>query len=341
MKQYKLAIIMPSWNCANEIAEMLDTIIAQKYQDWQLYCVDDHSTDETPFVLQQYAAKDQRIHYIARPRGPKGAQTCRNVGFELSEGAEYVIWSDSDDIVSPCCFEQRVCYMDKHKELDFAIFPAIGFKENISCHSNTVWGFPLYEDTLGAMLSWTLPMVGWTNIYRRSSIVRANHKWDERILSMQDSDFNIQSILKGLKYDYAYKEGAKVDYYYRISYNDNAVSMKLYSKSHFNSHLYLLDKISSSLSEKQLRKYKKTLECYFFKYACMMKNDKESIERFYEIPWINRNKMFHFRLLVWRLCKYRLETKILFPDLISLFEKKQNDWKTRMESQIRTLDLAK
>ncbi len=42
-------------------------------------------------------------------------------------------------------------------------------------------------------------MVGWTNIYRVLSYKERKLEWDENLLSMQDSDFNIQALLKGCK----------------------------------------------------------------------------------------------------------------------------------------------
>lgn len=312
MNTYKLAVIIPSWNCSKFIGKMLESIIANTFDNWKCIVVDDQSTDNTVEVIKRIQEKDARIELVSRHREPKGAQTCRNIGFELSEGAEYVIWLDADDLTTPYCFEQRVCYMDRHRELDFGIFPAITFKERPWEEEAFCYGFPFWEDTLQAMLSWTLPMVGWTNIYRRQSLIRARHIWDEKIKSMQDSDFNIHSILLGMKYDYAVKEEANVDYYYRTKSNVQRTSSKLFIKEHFDSHLYLLYKLANTLSPNQRKVYKNELEIYYYKFAKLFSSSGDHYHRFLRNPWIKENFIYKMRLILWKWCNFSYGDKIFF-----------------------------
>lgn len=44
---YKLAVIILYWNCEKYIAQMLDCILQQSFQDWKVFCVDNHSVDNT------------------------------------------------------------------------------------------------------------------------------------------------------------------------------------------------------------------------------------------------------------------------------------------------------
>ena len=95
-----VSIIIPTYNRAHLIGETLDSVLAQTYTNWECLVVDDGSTDNTAAVLLAYCKKDARIHYHHRPENrPKGANACRNYGFELSKGA-YINWFDSDDIFS-------------------------------------------------------------------------------------------------------------------------------------------------------------------------------------------------------------------------------------------------
>ena len=316
IRTYKLAVIIPCWKCEKEIAEMLDCILQQTFQDWHVFCIDDQSPDGTAETLEQYAQKDPRIHFKIRDREPKGAQTCRNMGFSLSEGAEYVIWLDADDLIAPYCFEQRVKYMDNHPEMDFGIFPAKNFKTDIwDQNSEKCYGFPFFRDSLQALLTWVLPMVGWTNIYRRERLIDRLLSWDENLLSMQDSDFNIQCILNGLKYDYAVTENAKVDLFHRVGQNPTSIARGIHSVTHFKSHIYLLRKISESLHDDQQIKYKDNLELYFFKFANILKKDPFSYNLFLQIPWVRHNKLFHFRLWLWRFLKFHAGYSIIFRSL--------------------------
>lgn len=310
---HKLAVIIPCWNCEKDINGMLDSILQQSYQDWDVFCIDDQSTDNTLCVLQKYSCKDNRIHYYVRNREPKGAQTCRNIGLELSNNAEYIIWLDADDLVAPYCFEQRIAYLDKHPYLDFAIFPAKSFSKELWEQSGTIFfGYPFCDDSLKAMLSWTLPMVGWTNIYRYSSLIKFEHKWDERLLSLQDSDFNLQSIIKGLKYDFAYKEGAKIDYFWRVNNSNNSLTNKIKTRNHFESHLYLFSKTISSMSPQLEEKYLDYIKVNSLMFANLFKTDNNYFCSFLNHPWLRRHKALRFRYQLWRLFHFHFGQRLFF-----------------------------
>ena len=94
-----ISIIIPTYNRAQLIGETLDSISAQTYTNWECIVVDDGSTDNTEKVLQHYQQKDPRFQFYKRPHSkPKGANSCRNYGFELSKG-DYINWFDSDDLM--------------------------------------------------------------------------------------------------------------------------------------------------------------------------------------------------------------------------------------------------
>ena len=335
-ESYRLAVVIPCWNRAEEIREMLCSIQAQTFQDWQVFCIDDGSTDHTLDVLKEFSVHDSRIHFLCRMRTPKGAQTCRNMGFDLSVGAEYVLFFDSDDIAAPHCFEQRIAFMDRHRELDFGIFPAKAFKTAPWDHTPRCFGFPLADDTMKAMLTFCLPMVGWTNIYRRSSLVRIHHQWDEQLLSMQDSDFNIHAMLQGLTFDYAFKEGAKIDYFYRMT-DRQSVSYRICSEEHVSGHLHLLAKLVRSLSAEQKIKYKDSIEVYLFKFARMMKGQPQLFSRFLDNPWISVHPWFKYRMMLWRMSGFHLTYKVFFRDVHRREVECQREWKEAMRLSLKSI----
>ena len=306
---------------------MLDSILAQSFQDWRLYVVDDQSTDSSLDIVKEYAEKDSRIHDVVRHREPKGAQTCRNIGFDRTEGAEYVMWFDADDVIAPYCFEQRINYMERHPELDFGIFPAITFQDELWEKKAWCYGFPLGWNELQAMLLGTLPMVGWTNIYRKSSLKRKMHCWDENILSGQDFDFSIQSILLGFNYDYAIKEGARADYFYRTKPNPNRISSKILTEAHFSSHLYLMQKSIKSLGKEQKRQYQKELEVYLYNSAKILSKSIEYYNQIFAIPWVKEHKIFMLRLWMWKICGFRLGERFVFRKISSRGLLAKEEWR--------------
>ena len=80
----KVSVVIPVYNAGELLGEMIESVLSQSYQLFELIIVDDGSSDNSSEVVKRY--KDPRIFYYDRDRVPKGAQTCRNIGFEKSKG---------------------------------------------------------------------------------------------------------------------------------------------------------------------------------------------------------------------------------------------------------------
>jgi glycosyltransferase involved in cell wall biosynthesis len=93
---HKVSIIMPVRNGIPFLQECLDSIRNQTYTNWELLVVNDHSTDETQQILEQYAEFDSRI----KPTHNSGIGIINalNTGYSLSNG-EYITRMDADDIM--------------------------------------------------------------------------------------------------------------------------------------------------------------------------------------------------------------------------------------------------
>lgn len=125
-----VSIIIPTYNRAHLIGETLDSVLVQTYTNWECIVVDDGSTDETDKLLVEYCAKDKRFKYHHRPKDrPKGANACRNYGFELCNG-EYVNWFDSDDLMTIDFLMVKVSILMKSKN-HFVITKTSFFKNSI------------------------------------------------------------------------------------------------------------------------------------------------------------------------------------------------------------------
>ncbi len=93
-KQPLVSIIMAVKDTAPYLHECLDSILAQTYTNWELLAVNDHSTDETPQILADYAKKDKRIIFLNSDR-PKLIPTLQ-VGYASAKGP-LINRMDSDD----------------------------------------------------------------------------------------------------------------------------------------------------------------------------------------------------------------------------------------------------
>lgn len=244
MKESIVSIVIPIFNRKELVHLMVNSIIEQTFQDWELLLVDDGSTDGTFEMLHQFTIADNRIHLYQRNRLPKGAPTCRNIGLKYAKG-KYIIFYDSDDLIPNFAIAQRVDFMERNKDLDFAIFPAMSFIGEVGKGENYYVGVKIEGDDLKHIIDTTLPFLVVTNIYKIQSLIDKDIIWDEQLLSLQDADFNIRNIVNGNKYDYAHN--VYIDYYIRIIPHSNSISQSICNVLHYDSHLYFLNKIIHEL----------------------------------------------------------------------------------------------
>ena len=94
-----VSIGMPLHNAGRQLAEALDSLLAQDYRDIELIISDNASTDTTESICRHYAARDSRISY-QRTESNQGAVWNFNRVFEVAKG-DYFMWAAHDDIRAP------------------------------------------------------------------------------------------------------------------------------------------------------------------------------------------------------------------------------------------------
>ena len=101
-----ISIIMPAFNAERYIEAAIRSILAQSYITWELFVIDDGSTDATGDIATSFSQKDKRIRYIYSGENA-GVAATRNKGLSLCCG-EYVAFIDSDDIWLPNKLESQL-----------------------------------------------------------------------------------------------------------------------------------------------------------------------------------------------------------------------------------------
>lgn len=105
-----VSIIMPSWNTGKFIAESIQSVIDQTYENWELIIVDDCSTDNTDEVVAMF--NDKRIKYLKNKKN-SGAALTRNKALREAKG-EWIAFLDSDDLWTPEKLEHQLRFMKKN-----------------------------------------------------------------------------------------------------------------------------------------------------------------------------------------------------------------------------------
>lgn len=96
----KFSVIMGAYNAEKTLERAIESVLSQKYTNWELIIIDDGSKDATSYIGKQYERKDCRIKLISQCN--QGVSAARNVGINLSVG-EYIVFLDADDILSSEC----------------------------------------------------------------------------------------------------------------------------------------------------------------------------------------------------------------------------------------------
>ena len=91
-----ITIIVPVYNVEKYLRRCLDSIIGQTYQNLEILCIDDGSTDSSGEICKQYAAQDERIKVLRQEN--HGVSAARNKGLDAATG-EYIAFVDSDDYI--------------------------------------------------------------------------------------------------------------------------------------------------------------------------------------------------------------------------------------------------
>lgn len=100
-----VSIVIPCYNVQNYLRYCLDSVITQSYQNLEIICVNDGSTDDTQKILESYALNDIRIKIINQEN--RGLGAARNVGMDVASG-KYISFIDSDDWINEVFIEKLV-----------------------------------------------------------------------------------------------------------------------------------------------------------------------------------------------------------------------------------------
>lgn len=106
---FSIDIIMPSYNKARYLDDSIKSIIYQTLKNWNLYIIDDNSTDDSWKIINKYSElKNVNIIKLKKNKGPS---FCRNLGMRLSK-SKYISFIDSDDTWDSKKLEKQIRFME-------------------------------------------------------------------------------------------------------------------------------------------------------------------------------------------------------------------------------------
>ena len=114
----KLSIGIPVFNGQEFLPELLDSLLAQTFRDFEILICDNASSDRTPQICCEYERHDSRIHYIRNERN-LGAIANFNRVFELST-APLFKWAAHDDLYHEAYLDACVRLLEENPDIILA-----------------------------------------------------------------------------------------------------------------------------------------------------------------------------------------------------------------------------
>lgn len=107
----RVSIGVPVYNGARYLAEALESLLRQTYEDIEIIVSDNASTDATEEIARSFAARDSRVRYDRLPNNIGAAANFMRV-LHLARG-EYFRWAAADDLSAPEFVERCVAILDR------------------------------------------------------------------------------------------------------------------------------------------------------------------------------------------------------------------------------------
>ncbi|MGV0939089.1 glycosyltransferase family 2 protein [Empedobacter sp. ULE_I140] len=123
-----LTIAIPFYNAEKYLAQAIDSVINQSFQEWNLLLIDDGSNDQSLNIAKEYEKKDDRIKVYSDGLN-------KNLGYRLNQipslvSTKYLARMDADDIMHPLRLQKQIEALEKHPEIDVLGTNAYSIDEN-------------------------------------------------------------------------------------------------------------------------------------------------------------------------------------------------------------------
>ncbi len=181
----KISVVVPAYNQGAFLAETLDSVWAQTYENWECIIVNDGSTDNTEDIALAYCKKDKRFVYVKKENG--GLSSARNAGLEVAKG-DYIQFLDSDDLIHPNKFEKQVA-LAQEQQADVIVCHHTLFTADVNetfDNEMSLAKYPLTQD--GFLYTWGNEFVIaiHSGLFSHAFLTKYNLRFEERVRAIED-----------------------------------------------------------------------------------------------------------------------------------------------------------
>lgn len=177
----EISVVIPVYNVENYLKKCLDSVVNQKFYDFEVVIVNDGSTDNSYKIINEYEEKYNNLKVINTPN--KGLSAARNTGLDNSSG-KYIVFVDSDDYISEDYLKDLYnCIVKDDSDIAICSFERVteenNLRENINLDSNKVYS---NLEILKEILRGKLQCYAWNKMYKKSLFLNNNLRYPPGML---------------------------------------------------------------------------------------------------------------------------------------------------------------
>lgn len=187
----KISVLVPVYNVEVYLEQCIQSLLAQTFQDMEIVCIDDGSTDNSGRILDRYAATDERIKVIHKEN--TGYGNSMNVALDHAIG-DYIAILESDDFAEPDML-QKLYEVAVKQSLDVVKADYYNYRNGVNVPGNRLRDFPKGRVLCPGKYPEILNLADtiWSCLYRRNFLLAHDIRFHETPgASYQDISFAIQ-----------------------------------------------------------------------------------------------------------------------------------------------------
>jgi glycosyltransferase involved in cell wall biosynthesis len=181
-------ILMPVYNAERFLAEAIESVLNQTFDDFELLIINDGSSDKSEEVILSFS--DPRIRYLKNDSNLKLIKTL-NKGIQLSAG-KYIVRMDADDICHPERIQKQFEFMESNPEIGIcgSWFEAFGEVEN------SIVKYKEKHDEIMTRMLYQCHFCHPSIIIRRELFEESEMYFDENYPHAEDYEFYLRASKK-------------------------------------------------------------------------------------------------------------------------------------------------
>jgi glycosyltransferase involved in cell wall biosynthesis len=178
-----VSVVIPLYNTEKWIGDTLQSVLNQSYENIEIICVDDCSTDDTLKVVEKHIAISSKIKAISLKKNSKTA-AARNAGIEIATG-EFILPLDGDDLIEKPYIKSAIQIFLNNPEIAVIYCNAKKFGS-----VDEEWNLDPYNPKEIIKKN----MVHCSGLYRRTDWVKYGGYNEDLIFGREDWDFWLKFV---------------------------------------------------------------------------------------------------------------------------------------------------